>query len=163
MIFVLVLFVVCVFSSISRGFAETTEVEAYGVISNVSGFLERAFLAVGDAERSGANVTLLKVRLNYAGLLLANASASFGVGDFSAAVDFALLANDTVNGMGDEAYQLKTAAEVARVERFHWSILVSSLGISLVVFVVLVGWVYFKRYYVRRVLGLKPEVSQSES
>ncbi|MEM2102120.1 MAG: hypothetical protein QXM22_01235 [Candidatus Bathyarchaeia archaeon] len=140
-----------------------TEVEAYGVISNVSGFLERAFLAVGDAERSGANVTLLKARLNYAGVLLANASVSFGVGDFGGAVVFALLANETVDGVSGEAYQLKTAAEAARVERFNWSVLVSSLGVSLVVFVVLGCWVYFKRYYVRRVLGLKPEVSKGES
>jgi glycyl-tRNA synthetase (class II) len=151
------------FSCVLQAFAEASEAEARADIDNVGVFLEKAYLAVADAEAAGANGTQLKTRLNYAGALLADASASFEVGNFSAATAFALLANDTVKGISDEAYQLKAVAEDDRTQRFYWSVLESSMGLSLAVFAVLVGWIYFKRHYVRRVLDLKPEVSKSES
>jgi hypothetical protein len=161
----LLLSLLAVFSSscVLQAFAETSEVEARAFMDNVNIFLEKAYLSVGDAETAGANVTILKGRLVYAGQLLDAANASFRDGKFDDSVAFAQLANESLKGADQEASEAMTAARESRSQRFYWTVLESSIGISLVVFAVLVSWTYFKRSYVRRALGLKPEVRKNES
>jgi len=158
-----VLFVLFLFGCVSQGFAEVGELEARAVLDNVAVFLTSAYRAVAEAEAAGANVTELKIKLNYAGELLAAANASFGVGNFSGAVHFALLANETVEGVEFDASQLAVVARDDWSRRFQWAVLGSSIGASSAVLVVLFVWVRFRRWYVRRVLEFKPEVSKSES
>ena len=90
-------------SCAAQVFAEAGEVEARAALDNVGVFVEKAFLAVVEAEEVGANVTGLKAALGYAGELLASGEADFRVGNFSGAVDFALLANESVKDVAADA------------------------------------------------------------
>jgi Tfp pilus assembly protein PilE len=145
----------------SQVLAQTDVTEARAILDNVSSFLERAYVAVAKADNAQANVTELKAKLNEGGLLLTAANASFTAGNYSVAVDSAIRANESIKGVEEEALKLAISARDDKTQRFYWAIVESSIGLSLAVFVVLVSWVYFRRYYVRRVLGLKPEVRKS--
>lgn len=162
-ILIFVLFAVLSLSCVFGVSAEVTAAQARGVLDDVSVSLEKAFVAVADAEAAGANVTGLKAKLNQSGVLLAYANASFSVANYTGAVALALQANETVNGVQTEASELAISARENWSMRLNWALLESSIGVSLAVFFVLVVWVYFKRYYVRRVLGWKPEVRKTES
>lgn len=159
---VVVLFVVFLSSCVFSSSAEPSDVEAQVVLDNVGALLNRIYLAISEAETAGANITKLKVNVNHASDLLAIANARFSTGNFSGAVDSALQANESLKGIDQEASKLTIAAREERSRRFQWAILESSIGVSLVVFFVLTGWIYFKRRYVKRVLKMKPEVHRDE-
>jgi hypothetical protein len=150
-------------SCVSQVFAEADEAEARVALDSVAFSLQKAYVSVAGAETAGANVAELKVSLSYAGSLLANGEASFRVGNFGDAVGFALSANASVKDVETAASMLAISARESRSQRFYWAVLESSIGISVVVFVVLACWVYFRRQYVRGILDFKPEVSKVES
>lgn len=161
-ILVLLLSAVFLLGCVSRVFVEVSLADARTVLDNASASLENAYEAVREAEVAGANVTVLKAKLAEGGVLLAYANASLSIGNYTGAVTLALQANQTVKGMAAEASALAAAARENWSAQFNWSILETGIGLSLAVFSVMVGWVYFRRYYVRRVLSLKPEVNKDE-
>jgi hypothetical protein len=157
-----VLYMLFLSSCIFRSSAESSEAEAHAVLDNVGALLDKTYLAISEAETAGANITQLKVKINHAGDLLAIAYTRLGTGNSNEAVDFALQANESLEGIDQEVSELTIAAREGGSHRFQWAVLESSIAVSLAVFIVLTGWIYFKKNYVKRVLKMKPEVHRDE-
>ena len=121
--------------------------------------VELAFNLVLDAEKVGANVTVLIGRLNVATDLLAGAEMAFRVGDVSGALEkaagvFAIAAEvekDAVSAMGFEA----------SFERYNagWSIAIISIvaGFTFVLLMLII-WRWFTQNYIKGLRDSKPEV-----
>ena len=121
--------------------------------------VELAFNVVLDAEKDGANVTVLIGRLNVATDLLARAEMAFRVGDVSGALEktagvFAIAAEvetDAVSAMGFED----------SFERYNagWSIAIISIvaGFTFVLLMLII-WRWFKQNYIKGLRDSKPEV-----
>jgi len=122
-----------------------------------------AYVAVLEAEEAGANVSRLLVRLNLGGEYLAEAYICYRIGLFENASHYASLCHDVVGDMSREAFGLKSEAHGLWVLDFIVKFVWSAGGVIVVLIVGLVVWSIFRRHYIRRILGLKPEVISGES
>ena len=131
-----------------------------GALVDAENDLVSAYVAVGEAEKAGANVSELLVKLRLAGTLLGQACNTNRTGDYDEAYSFAVNCSESVDGMVDEALGLKLEAEKAYSGRLFMTGVVS--GVALCVFFVLglFGWRFLKRSYLRRVLEMKPKVRE---
>jgi len=134
-----------------------------GVFIETEEVLHSAYAAVLDAERAGANVSVLLDRLNLAGEYLSEAYFWYRSGDSETANRFAGLCRDAVGNVRNEAVELMDAAKAAGDAEFVETVFESIVGVIVIVVSCYVVWLIFKRRYRRQVLGLKPEVGSSES
>ena len=159
----LFLLIIMVFSlSLTRlPFHVSASDEASSAIGEADNALRMAFEAFLEAERAGANVSDLIVKLDEAGGLLAEAENAYRVGNFSEAVSKADRCSMLAHGVVDEALGLKSSAladaqkAVLQTLTFSW---VGGVAFLTVLFFV---WGWFKRAYVKRMLRMKPEVASN--
>lgn len=131
--------------------------EARQRISDGETALTNAFKKVADAETAGANVSALTGRLNEAAGRLGLANSAYADGDFDEALSRASECVNLANGVASDAVELKGQATTAAGGQ--WMIVVFSVVGAVVFSFVLYGvWVWFRRFYSRKVLGLRPEV-----
>jgi hypothetical protein len=69
--------------------------------------------------------------------------------------------NEILLGLEEEADQLTENLTVEKGQRMVWTIGLSSFGVGLVLILGLFGWSKVRKLYVKRVLGMKPEVAES--
>lgn len=129
-------------------------------LANAESDLASAYGAVAEAERAGANVSGLLDKLRLAGDLLAEANNTCRLGDYDGAYSYATNCSDTVEGIASQALYMKLEAEKTRSERLFFTASLSSIGLSALFVASLFGWRLLKRKYVKRVLGMKPEVRE---
>jgi hypothetical protein len=126
-------------------FGVANQEAAFSKISEAEDALLAAYGAVLEAERAGANISRLLIRLNEAGAFLSRAKLAYGTEDFDSAVHFADQSLTKLNGSVTEANRLKWSAEHAG----YWDFLVNFAGSgvgALSIFVVsLVVWTALKR------------------
>jgi hypothetical protein len=122
-----------------------------------------AYEAVLEAEEAGANVSGLLDRLSVGGEYLAEAYVYVRLGDSESAGRFAGLCVEEVEGVRSEAAGLREEAHGWWILDVIVKVIWSVVGVVVVVVVGFVAWRVFRRRYRRRVLGLRPEVSNSES
>jgi hypothetical protein len=134
------------------------EVAAFA-ISEAEQSMAQAYEAVLDAERVGADISGLLVRLNDAAALLSKARMAFDVGDFEEATRFAESTSEIGYEVVDEAELLEIEANNAQVYRSWWFLVTSALGVSVVLVASLLGYEYFKRRYYRRLSKMEPRVA----
>jgi len=132
-------------------------------IAEAEEVLGSAYGAVLDAEEAGANVSGLLVRLNLGGEYLAEAYVWYRLGVSENASRFAGLCSEVVGDVGSEAVGLRDEAERLGEADFVVKMVGSVVGVVVVVFLGFVVWRVFRRRYVGRVLGLRPEVVSGES
>ncbi|UCH70543.1 MAG: hypothetical protein JSV29_00740 [Candidatus Bathyarchaeota archaeon] len=146
-------------SSILAVSASTSNLQdAFSVVLEAEQLIVQAYEAVLDAERVGADVSGLLVRLNNASELLSEACMAFEAGDFEEAIRFSGLACGVGREVVDDAEKLEVEAGYAGANRFVWSLAGSVVGVALVVCASF--WVYrgFKRRYYARLLKSRPRV-----
>ena len=131
--------------------------EAAARIAQADDSVRQAFVAVSDAAGAGANVSGLVSRLNGAGGLLVQANTAYRVGDYENATVFAGECISSVDGVVQEASDLKATAESDRLSQLGWGASFSSVGLSLLFVVGLFGWRFVRNRYFGSVLELKPE------
>jgi len=131
------------------------EVAAFA-ISEAEQSMAQAYEAVLDAERVGADISGLLVRLNDAAALLSNAHMAFEVEDFEEATGFAELASEVGYEVVDEAELLEIEANNAQVDKSWLFLVTSALGVSTVLVASLLGYEFFKRRYYGRLSKMKP-------
>jgi len=132
---------------------------ASSAISEANDALRRAFEAVLEAERVGANVSGLIVKLNEVGGLLAEAEIAYKNGNFSEAVSKAKECSGLADGVMDEALTLKGKA-LAMGQNIFWQNLSITLVESAVFLIFLFFvWDWFKRFYSKKLMKMKPEVA----
>lgn len=134
-----------------------------GVFIETEEVLSSAYEAVLDAERAGANVSILLDKLNLGGEYLSEAYFWYRSGDSEAANHFAGLCRGVVGNVRNEAIELMDAAKISGDSEFVATIFKSIVGVIIVVILSSVVWRVFKRRYTRPVLGLRSEVVSSES
>ena len=140
-----------VFAVVGEGEAESEIQEAVTVLSS-------AYVVVLEAEKSGANVSGLLVGLSSGGNFLAEAQVRYRNGDFGGAVYYADLSVQSVEGLAEEAEQLKALAMAESEERSFQMVAGSGVAVVVVVLGSVVGWRLFKRRYFGKVLKMKPGV-----
>jgi hypothetical protein len=141
--------------------APSSQEVAVSSVSEAEQSIAQAYVAVLDAERVGGNVSGLLVRLNDAAGLLSNASTALDAGNFDEASRLAVLSRQVGGGVWDDAERLRVETVDAGVDRFWLLCGVSVVSVVVVVFVSFVGYQYFKRWYFRRLLKMKPKVGQA--
>jgi hypothetical protein len=133
--------------------------EASSAIGEADDALSMAFEAVLEAERAGANVSDLIVKLDEAGGLLAEAENAYRVGNFSEAVSRAEGCSILANGVVGEALSLKSSALADAQKAVLQTLTFSWVGGAAFLIVLFFVWGWFKRAYARKLLQMKPEVA----
>jgi hypothetical protein len=116
---------------------------------------------VAEAERSGADVSVLLNKLGSAGDSLSEAYAAFRTGDYADASALAVECSSAAKGVANDAARLKTDAEAARSNRLLFAVVGSSVGLVLLVVFGFWGWKLLKQRYFRRALDMKPQVEEA--
>lgn len=145
-----------------EGAASSSEDAAELAISNAQKVLSAAYTSVLDAEKVGANVSILLGRLSVAGDLLAKAQVAYRLGSFTEAVQWADLCYETGGDVKNDAYEMMLDAQGVHTTDLWVKLFVSFVAVIAVVFGSFLGWRVFKDRYYRRVLGMKPEVAKDE-
>jgi len=122
-----------------------------------------AFNATLDAERAGANVSGLILRLKEAGGVLAEAEMALENGNSSEASSKAVQCIGIAESVKGDADVLKASALKKAQAVFWTSLTFSVVGIAVFVVVLMLVWRWFKRGYVRKMLSMKPEVTTGEA
>jgi hypothetical protein len=138
------------------------EMEAVSEISRAKDSLKSAYLSVLDAERAGGDISELVARLNTALEYFSEAERAFGSGEYDSAVLLAEKVAEASNGILEEAVRLRGAAELQGEISFRNQLILSSGVVCSTVLFGFLGWRRFKDYYVRRMMGMRPEVSVDE-
>ena len=122
-----------------------------------------AYVLVLEAEGTGGEISELVARLNDALEYLSGAERAFESGEYDGAVLSAGKAVEASDAVGSDAVGLKRVAEVYGEFQFR-NRMVISFGLAVItVLLGFLGWSLFKGYYLRRVIGLRPEVASDES
>jgi hypothetical protein len=137
--------------------------EASSSVGEADVAVRRAFNAILDAERAGANVSGLIVRLNEAGSVLAEAEIALGNGNSSEATSKAGQCTGIAESVKSDADFLKASALDEAQTVFWASLTFSVVGIPVFVAVLEFVWRRFKRGHVEKMLGMKPEVAADEA
>jgi hypothetical protein len=125
--------------------------------------VRQAFNATLDAERAGANVSGLILRLDEAGGILTEAEIALKDGNSSEAASKAVQCIGIAESVKSDAYASKASA-LEKAQTVFWTSLTFSVaGIVVFVVVLMLVWRWFKRGYVGKMLGMKPEVTTGEA
>ncbi len=156
-------FLVLFLSLIStRVFGETEEGAAATRISEAKSAMASAFEAVLEAENVGVNISDFQERLNHFGSLLASAEMLYRNGNYSGAVYYAGSVSGGCEGMKNEAVNLANYVAAERGQMVLWTVGVSALGFFGVLIGGFLGWGYVKKWYVKELLEMKPEVKEDD-
>ncbi len=136
--------------------AQTDEVAPK--LQSVNSAFEEAFNAVLDAERAGANVTVLLNQLNTIADSLAQAEIAYRNGDAAAAEKIADSTFTIVLEVKSNAVSAENAAIATHQNGLWASVVVSTIGAVGLVVLLFSVWRLLKQRYVKNFLDAKPEV-----
>ena len=144
----LVCLIVLVFLSSSflmlSAVAATSREIAVSSVSEAEQSLSQAFVAVSGAEKAGANVSSLLVRLSEGADLLSQSRLAFDTGSFDEAVRLANLSTGVSGEVWDEAARLSVEVSDAAVDRGWWFLAISVVAVSIVLVASAVGYRYLR-------------------
>lgn len=129
-------------------------------VTEASDAMQQASRATLEAEKAEADVSTLVTRLNEADQLLTNADLAFRAGNYSNALQLAEQCTGLANNIATEAVSLKLTAEANHQQKLILTVAVSSVGLSLLFTLSLVGWRFLKNRRARQLLKMKPEVEK---
>lgn len=144
----------------------TLPVEAADEASSIeaaSSSINQAFQSILYAEEVGGSVTTLLTKLETAGELLAKAQNSFNSGSLEGVTSIAESARQIADQVNADALTLRDDSLIIAQNGYILTILFSFIG-SIVLLVVLVFlWRSFKRSYIKKFLGKKPQLMEKMS
>jgi hypothetical protein len=123
--------------------------EAEREIDTARGAIVAGYNAVADAEKAGANVTGLLVRLDDAGDSLSKADLAYSKGDYDGAAGFAVQCQNRLSGFVGEASVLKQRGAEQRYWDFMINVVGSLVGVVAVVCGSIVVWVFLSKRYAK--------------
>jgi VIT1/CCC1 family predicted Fe2+/Mn2+ transporter len=133
------------------------------VVEGVEETVVEVYEVILEAERAGVDVSGLLHRLDVAGEYLTLARMCLRTGNLEGAARNASLSEEALDGLVEDAGVLRERAVKESDERFWMAIGGSVVGVVTVVCGGWLGWSWFKRWYYRRALEMKPEVVEYES
>jgi hypothetical protein len=132
-------------------------------IGEAEAAIRLAFNATLRAERVGANVSGLIVRLNDAGDLLVRAGIVYSSGNVTEADGMLGQCLGIAESVSSDANALRSSTLNKAGLVFREALAFSAVSVGLFVVVLMLVYRRFRRGYVTRVLGMKPEVESDES
>lgn len=148
---------ILIFSWFARACFAVEKADAEEALIDAENILSSVYVAVLEVEKSGGNVSGLLMKLDSGGHFLAEAQMCYRNGDFDDAVYYADLSVQSVEGLLEEAEQLKALAMDEYKERSFQTVATSSVAVVATVLGTVVGWLLLKRRYFEKVLKMKPE------
>jgi len=121
--------------------------EAASALERAETALASSYLAVSEAEKAGANVTVLLRKLNDAGLFLDKAHQEYRVGNLSGSIYFAEISYNISSETASRAIRLKDLAASEAARNFWFAVATSSVSIGAIVFLSSRLWRRFKHWY----------------
>jgi len=146
----------CLFSE-HYVFAQTDQTASKLQAANTA--IDGAFNAVLDAEKAGENVTGLLAQLNVAEGDLAQAENSYRTGDSSSAAAQADSVLPIAQEVTTASQNAKPTALTSSQNAFWSTIAFTVIGAFVFLLVLFLVWRRFKRSYINRLSGAKPEVN----
>ena len=137
--------------------------EASSSVAEADAAIRQAFNATLDAERAGANISGLILRLNEAGSILGEAEIALEYGNSTEAVSEAYECIGIAQSVSSDADVLKTSALSEAKAGLQEYLVFSLAGVAVFVVDLVVVWMWFKSRYVRKMWGRKPEVARDEA
>ena len=131
-------------------------------LQSVNNAVGKAFTAVLDAEKAGANVTSLLSQLNNANDQLAQAENAYRTGDSTAASNKADAALSIALQVTKAAQDTQQSAKVSTQNSNISTIAFSVGGAVIFVIVLFLIWLLFKQNYIKRLSEAKPELVSHE-
>ncbi len=124
--------------------------------------INQAFISALDAEKAGANVTRLLLKLNKAGELLAEAENAYLSGNLTIVISKAESAILLAEEVNDDALRLRDVALVESQNNYWLTLVFSVVGAFAFSIALLIVWRQFKRARINN-LGYEPEVVEDAS
>lgn len=152
-----VLLLLCLSVGMVHGQAD--EPAAAAALTEADSKVGLVFETLLEAEELGADASALRGELNVTCGLLATAHVCYGLGDLSEALFFAEQTLDGLERLDAEVSELVNSAVLERGRRLSFTVTVSVVAAILALLIGFLGWQYVKAWYLRRVLKMKPEVS----
>jgi hypothetical protein len=143
--------------------AESTDLEALRLKSLTEDSFKISYLKVLEADRVGAKIDELVENLNIALEYLFEAGNAYRSGDYEGTVSLSLKALDISRNQADKAIIMKQTAITQNSSILINRILFSLTIISLTTIFGIIGWKFFKEFYLRQFKGLKYEVNTDET
>lgn len=140
-------------------FGQVDETAAGEAVSRARQSLISSYEVVLEAEAAGADVSVFLSRLNAAADYSVRAEKLYRDGDFSGSLDLATLAIDALAGLDAEATDLAGSVASERGQALFLAVAASAFGVVSVAFAGFMSWGYVRGRYARRVLKMKPEVT----
>jgi hypothetical protein len=119
----------------------------------------KAFNAVLDAEKSGANVTDLIAQINTAQGILAQAENSYRTGDSTTTANQADSVLPLAQQITTAAQSAKQTALTSKQNSFYSTLALAVIGPIVFILVLLFVWRKFKGKYIENLSETKPEVT----
>jgi hypothetical protein len=132
-------------------------------IQEANDVINRAFIAVLDAEQAGSNVTNLLTQLNGAAELLSGAEIAYSQGDISNSTSSAVSVIIIAGQVMVQAAKNKEAALALGQETLIINIAQTVMATAILIFVLAVIWLWLKKRYVKGMMHAKPEVVTDET
>jgi hypothetical protein len=124
--------------------------------------INKAFNTVLDAEKAGGNVTQLLVKLNIAGMLLAEAQNALNNGNTANITSKVENARQIATQVNGEALNLRDFSLFESQNSFWLTVSFSVVGAAAFGFSLFIVWHRFKCFYIKKLFGAKPEVVENE-
>ena len=144
------------------GVSEVSVEQAESRIKVAEEALESAYLAVSDVEGVGGDVSQLVLSFNQELEWMSEAKNALTQGEY----DNAFLLAETVLGNAtyteNQAHSLESFTTYNAEAGFRKQFITFIVSIGLIFGVEFFLWTYIKKYYVRKMMELKPEVSSRE-
>ena len=149
------------FVGLNTAFAQTNQGNSKLQEANIA--VNQAYSAVLDAEKAGANVTNLILRLNYALEILAQAENSYRTGSTDTAATQADNVFPIAQQIKTTAQNIKQDALISSQNNFWWTIVFTLVSTIIFLEALILFWLWFKRRYIKNLSEAKPEVVNTET
>jgi len=127
--------------------AQADQTDANAAIASAKEQILTCYQAAKEAEKAGANITVLVTVLNDAGTLFSRAELAYSVSDFDTARDLATQSQNALGNFISEANTLKEIATQQQNQDFLINVVGSTIGTFAVLGAGIAAWIVLKRKY----------------
>lgn len=134
--------------------------EAAAAVSEAKQAIAAGFEDTLDAEKAGANVSGLLVKLNEGGDFLSAAQMAFEDGNYDEATRLSALSSEVGAQVQSDALTLKVEASNAAVTRFRLYLISSAVAMVIIVIATIFGYRFLRKRYSAST-EMKPEAKEA--
>ncbi len=121
--------------------------EVTSVLELAENTLASTYLVVSEADKNGANVSILLRELDNAVVFLDKAYLEYRIGNINRSIYFATASYNISSDTMIRAIQLKDLTASEYLERFWSAVVTSSISIGIIIVLSFILWRRFKKWY----------------